>query len=212
MVHLIRSSAVRKLLVWSSERTSDFVSKSGKTATETQSSWKCLWEWSSVCTNMFEWLGSFGEGCEDPEDDPRSARPSAAWNPEAVAEVYQRARVRQMTRKVMERILHVKRETIRQIIPEALGNRSAWSLPPPPSQLRGHLRDCEPLHANYGLVDFRHIPSSPDLAPADFFLLPKMNSAFKGGRFQDVEDVKYNISWRMKCSLFGLLRLLLCRF
>lgn len=104
----------------------------------------------------------------------------------------------------MEHKLHIKRETIRQIILQGLGNRQICKkfAPPPILTYEVICHDCEPLRANDGVVDFRHLTRSPDLAPSDFFLLPKMNSAFKGGRFQDIEDVKYNVSWRMKCSLF----------
>ena len=35
-------------------------------------------------------------------------------------------------------------------------------------------------------------PYSPDLAPADFFLFPKLKSSIKGRRFQTVEDIKEN--------------------
>jgi transposase len=33
---------------------------------------------------------------------------------------------------------------------------------------------------------------SPDLAPADFFLFPKLKSNLKGRRFQTVEEIKEN--------------------
>jgi transposase len=33
-------------------------------------------------------------------------------------------------------------------------------------------------------------PYSPDLAPADFFLFPKLKSTLKGHRFQTVEEIK----------------------
>jgi hypothetical protein len=35
-----------------------------------------------------------------------------------------------------------------------------------------------------------HPPYSPDLAPCDFFLFPKINSALKGTRFKSIEAVK----------------------
>ena len=33
---------------------------------------------------------------------------------------------------------------------------------------------------------------SPDLAPADFFLFPKLKSTLKGRRFQTIEEIKEN--------------------
>ena len=35
-----------------------------------------------------------------------------------------------------------------------------------------------------------HTPYSPDLAPCDFFLFPKIQSALKGTRFESVDAVK----------------------
>jgi hypothetical protein len=35
-----------------------------------------------------------------------------------------------------------------------------------------------------------HLPYSPDLAPADFWLCPKLKSVLKGKCFSDVEDIK----------------------
>jgi len=35
-------------------------------------------------------------------------------------------------------------------------------------------------------------PYSPDLAPADFFLFPKLKSTLKGCRFQTIDEIKEN--------------------
>jgi len=35
-------------------------------------------------------------------------------------------------------------------------------------------------------------PYSPDLAPADFFLFPKLKSTLKGRQFQTIEEIKEN--------------------
>jgi len=35
-----------------------------------------------------------------------------------------------------------------------------------------------------------HLPCSPDLAPCDFFLFPRMKAQKKGKRFADVREVK----------------------
>ena len=37
-----------------------------------------------------------------------------------------------------------------------------------------------------------HLPSSPDLAPADFFLFPKLKTTLKGHRFQTIEEIQDN--------------------
>jgi len=37
-----------------------------------------------------------------------------------------------------------------------------------------------------------HPPSSPDLAPADFFLFPKIKTTLKGRHFQPIEEIQEN--------------------
>ena len=37
-----------------------------------------------------------------------------------------------------------------------------------------------------------HPPCSPDLAPADFFLFPKLKTTLKGRRFQTIEEIQEN--------------------
>jgi len=37
-----------------------------------------------------------------------------------------------------------------------------------------------------------HPPYSPDLAPADFFLLPKLKTTLKRRRFQTIEEIQEN--------------------
>ncbi|KAG5321400.1 MOS1T transposase, partial [Pseudoatta argentina] len=50
------------------------------------------------------------------------------------------------------------------------------------------------LSVNYlaarGTPVLEHAPYSPDLAPCDFFLFPKIKSALKGTRFESMEEVK----------------------
>jgi hypothetical protein len=46
----------------------------------------------------------------------------------------------------------------------------------------------------HGVVEISHPPDSSDLAPADFFLFPTVKTAPKGKRFQDVENIKENVT------------------
>jgi [histone H3]-lysine36 N-dimethyltransferase SETMAR len=43
-----------------------------------------------------------------------------------------------------------------------------------------------------------HPPYSPDLAPCDYFLFPKLKFALKGQRFQDVDEIKANTAAELK--------------
>jgi hypothetical protein len=47
--------------------------------------------------------------------------------------------------------------------------------------------------AGKGISAMDHLPYSPDLAPADFWLFPKLKSVLKGKRFSDVEDIKSSV-------------------
>ncbi|BFZ02340.1 hypothetical protein BsWGS_05379 [Bradybaena similaris] len=46
--------------------------------------------------------------------------------------------------------------------------------------------------AKHNIPQVRQPPYSPDLAPCDFFLFPKIKSHLKGRRFQDVGEIKEN--------------------
>ena len=41
-------------------------------------------------------------------------------------------------------------------------------------------------------------PYSPDMAPADFFLFPKLKLPLRGSRFQSIEDIKENLRRELK--------------
>jgi hypothetical protein len=53
----------------------------------------------------------------------------------------------------------------------------------------------------YGVVDISHSFYSPDLAPADLFLFHRVKTAFKGKRFQDVEDITKNLTAELNTFL-----------
>ena len=88
--------------------------------------------------------------------------------------------------KVMKRL----GEAVRRKRPEAWTNKT-WML---------H-HDNAPAHASLLIREFLakqetivvpQPPYSPDLAPADFFLFPKLKSTLKGRRFQKIEEIKEN--------------------
>ncbi|KAG7154567.1 Mariner Mos1 transposase-like 2 [Homarus americanus] len=82
------------------------------------------------------------------------------------------------------------REAVQRKRPEAWTNKT-WML---------H-HDNAPAHASLLICDFlaKHettivprSPYSPDLAPANFFLFPKLKSTQKGHRFQTIEEIEEN--------------------
>ena len=50
------------------------------------------------------------------------------------------------------------------------------------------------------ITTLRHPPYSPDLAPCDFFLFPKLKRILKGTCFQGVEDIKTSVTRHLKTS------------
>jgi transposase len=67
--------------------------------------------------------------------------------------------------------------------------------------------DNAPCHAALRVREFLakrsihvvpHRPYSPDLAPCDFFLFPKLNSTMKGKRFQDVAEIQLNTTRQLQ--------------
>jgi hypothetical protein len=44
--------------------------------------------------------------------------------------------------------------------------------------------------ADHNMLLLQHLPYSPDLAPADFFLFPKMKMLLKGCRFHTVAEIQ----------------------
>jgi len=85
-------------------------------------------------------------------------------------------------------VLKHLRTAVRRKSPEAWANNT-WML---------H-HDNAPAHTSLLIREFlmKHettvvpqLPYSPDLAPADFFLFPKLKSSIKGCRFQTVEEIE----------------------
>ena len=93
---------------------------------------------------------------------------------------------RQLYKDVLARL----RDAVRRKRPELWGNQT-WILhhdnaPAHTSLLiRSHL-------AKQQTSVVPHTPYSPDLAPANFFLFPKLKTTSKGRRFQTTEDIKEN--------------------
>jgi len=88
--------------------------------------------------------------------------------------------------EVMQRL----REAVKKKRPDAW-RENRWMLQ----------HDNTPSHSSYLFRDFlaKHAmtvlpqpPYSPDLAPADFFLFPKLNSTLKGCHLESTEPIKTN--------------------
>jgi len=82
------------------------------------------------------------------------------------------------------------REAVRRKRPEAWTNKT-WMLHHDNALAHAPLLIREFLTKQDMIVEPQP-PYSPDLAPADFFLFPKLKSTLKGHRFQTIEEIKEN--------------------
>ncbi|GFU93058.1 hypothetical protein TNCV_2900441 [Trichonephila clavipes] len=62
-----------------------------------------------------------------------------------------------------------------------------------------------------GVVTLDHSCYSPDLAPADFFLFPRLKSALKGKRFTDITNIQSNLTAELKAILKELFYIVVSR-
>ena len=93
-------------------------------------------------------------------------------------------------------VLKRLREKVRRKQPELFANNS-WIL---------H-HDNAPAHTALSLREFlatkqitvlEHPASSPDLAPCDFFLFPKIKEILKGRHFEEIDDIRSNTTAALK--------------
>ena len=54
--------------------------------------------------------------------------------------------------------------------------------------------------SQHGVIEMQQPPYSPDLAPADFFLFPKLKNSRKGTRFRDLKAIKKTVTSLLKSS------------
>ena len=85
-------------------------------------------------------------------------------------------------------VLTVLRERVRKRRPD-LWKTKSWKLHQDNAPAHSAL-SVKAFFAKYGITVLDHPPYSPDLAPCEFFLFPKVKSALKGTRFESVEAVK----------------------
>jgi transposase len=52
--------------------------------------------------------------------------------------------------------------------------------------------------ASKPITVLKHPPYSPDLAPSDFFLFPKIKEILKGRQFDDIDDIRSNTTAALK--------------
>ncbi|GFS77214.1 protein GVQW3 [Trichonephila clavipes] len=155
--------------------------KLGKTATETYNLLKEVY--GSECLSrarVFEWFKRFNDGRQDVEDDSRPGRPSTSKTDENVEKVASFIRSdRRLSIRAIAEAVNIDKECVWQILHDNLNIAPAHSV-----------LSVKRFLAKHSIPVLEHPPYSPDLAPCDFYLFPKVKSALKGTRFESVEAVK----------------------
>ena len=140
-------------------------------------------------TRVYEWYKRFQDGREDVEDGERSGRPSTSTTDENVE-------------KVKEMVMNDRRITIREVADDvgiSIGlcheifsnvsgmKRVAAKFVPKLLNFKQKQRRMEVAQES---LTMPQPPCSPDMAPCDFFLSPKLKRTLKGRRFTAIDDIK----------------------
>ncbi|VEN44849.1 unnamed protein product [Callosobruchus maculatus] len=137
-------------------------------------------------SNVYRWYKMFSEGREDVNDEERAGRPSTPTTDENID-------------KVMKIVLANRRITVREVAEDlniSIGScNSILTNDLGMSRVAAKFHACS--HANVreylaknNTVMVPQPPYSPDLAPCDFFLFPKLKRPMKGRRYATIEEIK----------------------
>ena len=140
------------------------------------------------CAIVCRWYARFRDGRGDVKDDAGSGRPSTARTDENVESVCRVLTEDHHT--ILQMIadhLNIGKETVRWIVTEDLGKRNICARfdPHTLNTEQHHAATVKKFLANRNVAILHHPPYSPDLAPADYFLFPKLKFSLKGRHFQN---------------------------
>ena len=164
---------------------------------------------------VLRWHKTFKEGREEVEDKQRSGRPSTAHTSDNVDKV---KAILNSDRRLSVRLIADKAELPKSIVHEIittelhmevlkrLGNKVARVRPEIADDWILH-HDNAPSHGSMLVKEslakhkVQMLPQplySPELAPADFFLFPRLKSRLKGHHFGTVENVQAAVTSVLK--------------
>ncbi|XP_029155158.1 uncharacterized protein LOC114928239 [Nylanderia fulva] len=161
-----------------------FAVKLGKSPTETVGIINQAYGESAMSRNMiFRWHKMFVEGREDVDDEPRPGRPSTTSrvvHHEFVPEG------QTVNAAFYVQVLDRLRKRVARVRPAI---KNTWRLQHDNAPSHTALVVSEFL-TKHGVTTLPHPPYSPDWAPPDFFLFPKIKRSLKGTRYGTLDAVK----------------------
>jgi hypothetical protein len=143
-------------------------------------------------TQIKERFNRFKDGCMSADSDQRSRRPSTSRNADVINKVQTLIMEDRLliVREVADAV-GISRDSANTILTEELWNACNWQL---------HY-DNAPAHsshlmqgflAKHGIPQVRQVPYSPDMAPCNFWLCPRLKTPLKDCRFDSREDILQN--------------------
>ncbi|UYV74401.1 hypothetical protein LAZ67_11003407 [Cordylochernes scorpioides] len=150
------------------------------------------------CSRTFEWFSRFQKGREKVNDDQHTGRPRSFRCEENKLKIKEliksnrRISIKDLSSEtglsVYLGIMRCLREAVRLKRPERWQNND-WIL---------HVGNARPhtahvvlqFLAKHSTIQIPHPPYSPDLAPNDFFLYPKLKMNLKGRKFDNVDMIQ----------------------
>jgi len=148
-----------------------------------------------VTLTVYMWFERFRNGCELVEDEERSGRTSTSKTQENVERVSEMIRSnRRLTIREISGHLGISYGSVQNILTTDLNMRRGSAK----FVLRGHY-DNTPCHTsllvrqflwNKNITVCPHPHYSPDLAPCDFCLFPKVKMTMKGKSFESIQEIE----------------------
>ena len=139
---------------------------------------------------IYEWYKRFSEGRESVEDDDRSGRPNTSINEDQIEKVKQMIlENRRITIREVSDEIGISFGSCQAIFSDVLWQNNSWKLHHDNAPAHNSLLVREFLAKNNTVV-LPQAPYSPDMAPSDFFLFPRLKKTLKGERFDTIDEIK----------------------
>ena len=137
-------------------------------------------------SSVFQWHKRFKEGRESLRDDERCGRSREVRTSEMIGQINDfMNRDRRVSIETLSAQFNVSVGAVHKIIREEL----TWHFHQGNAPVHKSILITDYL-TQMGIKTVPHPPYSPDLAPCDFWLFPKLKENLRGNRYSTIEDMK----------------------